>query len=68
LPASEKFPITPQKTDSTVAAQVPTSGKATIKTSPSAISTQAVLKRPNETAVLPVELKKNLDLEQALYF
>jgi hypothetical protein len=66
LPASEKFPITPQKTESTVPAPVPTSGQATIKTTPSATSTQAILTQPNETAVLPVETKKTSGFEAGI--
>jgi hypothetical protein len=74
LPASEISPITPQKTQNTVPALVATSEQATIKTTqsaipsatPSATSTQAVLKRPNETTVLPVETKKTSGFEAGL--
>lgn len=70
LPASEKSPVTPQKTESTVPAPVPTPGQATIKSTtsatPSATSTQVVLTQPNETAVLPVETKKSSGFEAGI--
>ncbi|MCX9026387.1 MAG: hypothetical protein OIN85_09870 [Candidatus Methanoperedens sp.] len=61
---------TPQKTQSSVPSPVPTSGQATIKTTqpstPPAASTQGGLKRPNETAVLPVETKKTSGFEAGI--
>ena len=64
---SERISMTPQKTEATVTASVPTSEQGT-EIAPSATVTKtAVPVQPNETAVLPVENKNIPGFETGIF-